>query len=71
MLSFATGALEQVLPLRHGLAYRLVELFTLLVLAKKLFANEEHSYAKAVSLDVFVVALAWTYFLTILDRIAA
>ena len=39
----------------HGLVDGLDKLLASLILAKKLFAHEEHSYAKAVTLDVFCV----------------
>ena len=72
VLPFSAGALEQLLTGRHGLAYRLVDLgFILFVLAKKLFAHEEHSYTEAVALNVLVMPLAGAYLLAILHGIAA
>jgi len=72
ILSLAAGALEQLLTGRHCVAYRLFELpFIFLVLAKKLFANEEQSYTESVPLDVLVVPLAGAYLFAILHGIAA
>ena len=55
--------------------YRLVDgldkVLTLLILAKKLFAHEEHSNAETVALDILVMAVAGANLLTILDGIAA
>ena len=63
--------LEQALPRLDRLIYRLDKLLALLVLAKKLFADEEHSNAEAVSLYVLVMPIAGADLLAILDRIAA
>ena len=57
-------------PTGNGLTYSLVDFLTGLVLAKKLFAHKEHSYTKAIALNVLVVSLTRTYFLAILYRIA-
>ena len=59
------------MPHRNCLAYRLVDLFSLRVLAKKLFAHEEQSYTEAVALDVLVMPLAGANLLAILNGIAA
>ncbi len=43
----------------------------LFVLAKKLFADKEHSYTKAIAGDVLVMAVAGADLLAILNGIAA
>jgi len=62
--------LKQTFTRLNSLADGLLELLPLLVLAKKLFAHEEHSYTEAVAGDVLVMPVAGAYLLTILDRIA-
>jgi hypothetical protein len=70
-LAFAARILKQLLPHGYRLVYRLAELLSSLILAKKLFAHEKHSYAEAVALDVLVVPFARADLLAILDGIAA
>ena len=70
MLPFSAGALKQLLTDGYGLTDSLIDFLTCFVLAKKLFAHKEHSYAKAVALDVLVVSLTRTYLLAILYGIA-
>jgi len=70
-LAFAARILKQLLPHGYRLVYRLAELLSSLILAKKLFAHKKHSYAEAVALDVLVVPFAGAYLLAILDGIAA
>ena len=70
-LAFAAGVAEQLLTDRHCFINRLHNVLALFVLAKKLFAHEEHSNAEAVALDVLVVTLAGADLLAILDGIAA
>ena len=70
ILSFPCRVLEQPLPFRDRILDGLVEFVADLVLAKKLFAYEEHSYTEAVSLDILVMPLAGAYLLAILHGIA-
>lgn len=62
---------EQTLAGLNRLVNSLGEILALLILAKKLFAHEEHSNAEAVALYVFVVAVAGADFLAILNGVAA
>ena len=70
VLSFSSGLFKKLLADRNGLGDRLVDLPSLLVLAKKLFAYEEHSYTEPIALNVLVMALAGAYLLAILNWIA-
>ena len=70
ILSFPCRVLEQPLPFRDRILDGLVEFVADLVLAKKLFAYEEHSYTEAVSLDILVVPITGADLLAILDGIA-
>ena len=71
VFSFSSGVLKKLLADRHSLGDRLIDLPTLLVLAKKLFAYEEHSYTEPIALNVLMMPLAWTDLLAILNWIAA
>lgn len=76
----ALGALEiglgLVVLVKQTLAglYRLVDgldkVLALFILAKELLAHEEHSNAKPVALDVFVVPVTRANLLTILNGVA-
>ena len=70
-ISLAAGVVEQLLAHGDSLVDGLVERLARFVLAKKLFANEKHSYAEAVALDILVVPLAWADLLAVLNWIAA
>ena len=54
----------------YGFIYGLCEILSGFIFAKKLFANEKHSYAKPIPLNILVMSLAGTYLFAILDRIA-
>ena len=71
MLLLAPSVLEELAAYGHRLVDGLDRLSLFLVLAKKLFANEEQSYTEPVPLDVLVMPLAWAYLLAILHGIAA
>ena len=62
---------EEVLAFRHRLINGLGYLFPGLVLAKKLFAHEKHSYTEAIPGDVLMVPVAGADLLAILNWIAA
>jgi hypothetical protein len=70
-LPFAASLFEKLLAQRHGFVNGLAELLASLVLAKKLFAHEKHSYTKAVALYVLVMSLARANLLAVLNGIAA
>jgi len=70
-LSLASGVREQLFADRHCLIDGLNDIFTSLVLAKKLFAHEKHSNTEAISLDVLVMPLARANLLAILNEVAA
>ena len=63
--------LKQVMPLGHRLVDSLGYLFPGLVLAKKLFAHEKHSYTEAIPGDILVVPVTGADLLAILNGIAA
>lgn len=73
MVCFAAirAFLKQGLALGHSVVDCLLDVVTAFVLAKELLANEKHSYAEAVSGNVFVVAVARADLLAILNWIAA
>ena len=62
---------KQAFPGLNRFVNGLDKVLALFILTKKLFAYEEHSNAKAVPLDVFVVPVAGAYLLAVLDGIAA
>ena len=62
---------EQAFAWLDRLIDGLDEILTLLVLAKELLANEEHSNAETVALDVLMMAIAGADLLAILNGIAA
>ena len=55
----------------HGLVNGLGKVLALLVLAEELLADEKHSNAEAVALDVLVMAVAGANLLAVLNGIAA
>ena len=67
---FAFYVFEQFRTYWNRFPHSLFEIFSGLILAKKLFAHKEHSDAKPVALNVLVMALAGTNFLAILNGIA-
>ena len=67
---FSCNVFKQFLSNGNGFVNCLGESLSRFVLAKKLFANEEHSYAEAIAGDVFVMPLAGADFLAILNGIA-
>ena len=70
-LALTSGLFKELMSKGNGLINCLNGLPILLVLAKKLFAHKEHSYAEAVSLYVLVMPLAGADFLAILNGVAA
>ena len=50
--------------------YSLGEILSGFIFAKKLFANEKHSYTESIPFNVFMMSLARAYFLAILNWIA-
>jgi len=50
--------------------YSLCEILSGFIFAKKLFANEKHSYTESIPFNVFMVSLARAYFFAILNWIA-
>jgi len=68
---FLTGSVfKKLCSQRHSLIYSLSEIFSCFILAKKLFADEEHSYTKAIPFNVLVMAFTRTNLLAILNWIA-
>lgn len=62
---------KQAFSRLNRLVYGLDKVLPLFILAKKLFAYEEHSNAEPVPFDIFVVPVTGAYLLAVLYGIAA
>ena len=54
----------------YGFIYGLCEILSGFIFAKKLFANEKHSYTETIPFNVFMVSFTGAYFFAILNWIA-